>query len=88
MTGPPLILVDKDSATDRIKESDSVTVLPIDRSHSELVKFSQDDPDYVTTLELVLEFAAVAVDVIGARFNEHHVAHEEHLDRVYHRVDS
>ena len=85
MTGPPLILVDKDSATDRLRESDSIDVLPIDRSHSELVKFSQDDPDYVRTLALVLEFAAVAVDVIGARFDEHRVVNREHLDRVYHR---
>lgn len=71
MTGPPLILVDKDSATDRLRQSDSISILPIDRSHSELVKFSQDDPDYVETLGLVREFAAVAVDVIGARFDEH-----------------
>lgn len=71
MTGPPLILVDKDSATDRLRQSDSISILPINRSHSELVKFSQDDPDYVETLGLFREFAAVAVDVIGARFDEH-----------------
>jgi hypothetical protein len=49
MNGPPAVLVDRHSATHgREWESDGQFIQPVNRNHSELVKFSNRDDEYQT----------------------------------------
>jgi hypothetical protein len=70
MGGPPAVLVDSHSATHgREWESDGRYIQPINRNHSELVKYSQHDEEYRTVLRHLSTFRQNASRVIRARFN-------------------
>lgn len=69
MSGPPSVLVDASSATHcRPGEDQVFDIHPINRNHSELVKFSRKDVDYGVVLGVLQEFAQDAYPVIQARF--------------------
>jgi hypothetical protein len=60
MTGPHAILVDPDSATThRVKEC-PLSVHPIARNHSEIVKFTRTDPNTGPVIELVRRMCGLA----------------------------
>lgn len=69
MTGKPTVLVDSASAThSRPWEFEDRYVLAINRSHSDLVKFTKQDVDYEVVLHHLRRFSSVAVDVVRDRF--------------------
>lgn len=69
MKGPPTILVNVPSATHgRPGEDNAYDIQAINRSHSEMVKFSRRDPDYDTVLGFLREFRIAAPKIIEARF--------------------
>ena len=71
MTGKPSILVDSASAThSRPWEFEERYVQPINRSHSDLVKFARKDEVYDVVLYQLKRFSEVAADVVGKRFEE------------------
>jgi hypothetical protein len=71
MTGPPVVLVNETSATHgRPNEDQAHNVQSIKSSHSDMVKFSRRDEDYVLVLGFLTEFAETAGAVIEARFQE------------------
>jgi protein SERAC1 len=70
MDGPPAVLVDRHSATHgREWESDGQFIQPVNRNHSELVKFSKYDDEYQTVLRHLSTFRKSAGSVIKDRFN-------------------
>jgi len=70
MKGLPAVSVDVHSATSgREWESSTKFLHPIDRNHSELVKFSKQDSDYQTVLHYLSTFKKDASNVIRARFD-------------------
>ena len=70
MDGPLAVLVDRHSATHgREWESDGQFIQPVNRNHSELVKFSKHDDDYQTVLRHLSAFKRNACRVIRDRFN-------------------
>ena len=70
MDGPPAVLVDRHSAThSREWESDGQFIQPVNRNHSELVKFSNHDDEYQTVLRHLSTFRKNACSVIRNRFN-------------------
>ena len=63
------MLVDTASATHgRHWETGGHYVKPMQRTHSDLVKFSLRDDDYITVLQYLSEFADNACDVVKKRF--------------------
>jgi hypothetical protein len=69
MDGLPAVLVDRHSATHgREWESYGQFIQPVNRSHSELVKFSNHDDEYQTVLRYLLTFRKNACSVIRDRF--------------------
>jgi hypothetical protein len=65
MTGPPTVLVDMSSATHgRPWEGDAQHILALNRSHSELIKFSYHDHDYPRVLEILRKLVAGAIMAI------------------------
>jgi hypothetical protein len=70
MDGPPAVLVGRHSATHgREWESDGRLIQPVNRNHSELVKFSKYDDEYQTVLRHLSTFRNEACNVIKDRFN-------------------
>jgi protein SERAC1 len=70
MSGPPAVLVDRHSATHgREWESDGQFIQPVNRNHSELVKFSNRDDEYQTVLRYLSTFRKNACSVIRDRFH-------------------
>ena len=70
MKGPTAILVSSASATQgRGWEQDTYHVQPINRTHSEMVKFKLVDPYYDIVRGTLQEFTEVAVDVITKRIS-------------------
>jgi protein SERAC1 len=70
MNGPPAVLVDRHSATHgREWESDGQFIQPVNRNHSELVKFSNRDDEYQTVLRYLSTFTKNACSVIRDRFH-------------------
>jgi hypothetical protein len=70
MDGLLAVLVDRHSATHgREWESDGQFIQPVNRNHSELVKFSNHDDDYQTVLRHLSTFRKNASNVIRHRFN-------------------
>lgn len=70
MTGPPSVLVDASSATHgRPGEDQAHHIHPLNRNHSEMVKFGRKDVDYGTVLDFLKEFAESASDVIRTRLS-------------------
>lgn len=70
MTGPPSVLVDASSATHGRPGEDQVHhIHPLNRNHSEMVKFGRKDVEYGIVLGFLEEFAKSASDVIRARFS-------------------
>lgn len=58
MSGPPAILVGRDSATHGIPEADTY---PFSRTHSEIVKFvGRDDEGYKTVKDYLMTFTKEA----------------------------
>jgi hypothetical protein len=83
MTGEPTILVDTFSAIQsRPWENGPKYREAINRSHSELVKFSSHDEIYYRIRDQMQEFIEVAVDVIRARVSEHDCTYHSIKDRV------
>jgi hypothetical protein len=71
MDGEPAILVGSASATHgRSWENQAHHIQAINRSHSELVKFSNHDAIYFRVRDQLRDFSEAAVDVIQARFGE------------------
>jgi protein SERAC1 len=69
MTGKPTVLVDSASAThSRPWELEDRYVQAINRSHSDLVKFTKQDEDYEVVLHHLRRFSSVAVNVVRDRF--------------------
>jgi hypothetical protein len=69
MTGKPTVLVNTASATyGRPWELVDRYVLAINRSHSNLVKFTKQDEDYEVVLHHLKRFSSVAVKVVQDRF--------------------
>ena len=69
MTGPLSILVDASSATHGRPGEDQVHhIHPINRNHSEMVKFCRKDVDYGVVLGFLEEFAQSASATVRARF--------------------
>lgn len=72
MTGDPIILVDKDSAThSRPWETDSRFIIAVDRSHSDLVKFERYSDDYERVLACIRLLLENSADIVSHRFNDH-----------------
>ena len=70
MKGPPAVLVSSSSATQgRDWERDSSYVQPINRTHSEMVKFKLVDQYYDIVLEKLQDWAELAVGVIKERLH-------------------
>jgi hypothetical protein len=70
MSGPPAVLVDRHSATHgREWESDGQFIQPVNRNHSELVKFSNREDEYQTVLRYLSTFRKNACSVIRDRFH-------------------
>ncbi|KAL8908717.1 MAG: hypothetical protein Q9171_005330 [Xanthocarpia ochracea] len=70
MTGPLSVLVDAPSATHgRPGEDQAHHIQALNRSHSDLVKYSRKDPEYGVVLSFLKEFAESASDIIRARFS-------------------
>ena len=73
MTGPCKVLVDSSSAThSRPWESEAHHVQAIQRTHSELVKFSRNDEEYQRVLSVLKRLSSAAVLAIprGMSFDE------------------
>ena len=71
MSGPPAVLVSASSAThSRPGEDQAHDIHAINRSHSEMVKYSRRDVDYNIVLGFLEEFSISAPDIIEARFRE------------------
>lgn len=69
MTGKPAVLVDIASATHgRPWELDDRYILALNRTHSDLVKFSKQDEDYEVILHHLQRLSGVAMNVIQDRF--------------------
>lgn len=69
MTGPPVMFVDRASATDDCPwKNNDQHVLPLNRKHSEQVKILDCDDDYIQVACLLLEFMGVTENVVRARF--------------------
>ena len=69
MTGKRTVLVDSASAThSRPWEFGDRYVQAINRSHSDLVKFTKQDEDYEVVLRHLRKFSSVSVDVVRDRF--------------------
>ncbi|KAL9637041.1 MAG: hypothetical protein Q9204_002025 [Flavoplaca sp. TL-2023a] len=69
MTGPLSVLVDAFSATHGRPGEDQIhDIHPINRNHSEMVKYGRKDVDYEVVLGFLEEFAQRAPAVIQARF--------------------
>jgi protein SERAC1 len=69
MTGKPTVLVDSASAThSRPWELEDRYVHAINKSHSDLVKFTKQDEDYEVVLHHLRRFSNAAVDVVRDRF--------------------
>lgn len=67
MSGPLEVLVNEFSATHvRPGEGEAHDVQAIDRDHSHMVKFSQNDVNYILVLGFLEEIAASAGDFINA----------------------
>ena len=70
MTGPLQVLVDPSSAIQgRHWEDKDPFIVPINRIHSELVKFSKHDHDYQLVLVCLRGFLKEAREVIQRRFS-------------------
>ena len=68
MKGPLAVLVDPSSAThSRPEEDQAHDIHGINRTHSELVKFSRQDSDYGVVLGFLQEFKLAAPSVIEMR---------------------
>ena len=71
MSGPRVVLVDIHSAThSRPNDLGNDCIVPINRSHSDLVKFSKFDSCYSDTCRYLLKFQNTACDIITKRFGE------------------
>ncbi|KAH0541229.1 hypothetical protein FGG08_004285 [Glutinoglossum americanum] len=71
MTGPRAILVDSSSATHgRPWESEAHHIQAINRSHSDIVKFSHRDKYYYVVLQHLRQLAAGAASVTETQFSE------------------
>jgi hypothetical protein len=69
MTGKPTVLVNSASAThSRPWESEDRYVHAINRSHSDLVKFTRQDEDYEVVLHHLQRFSSIAINVVWNRF--------------------
>jgi hypothetical protein len=69
MTGKPAVLVGIASATHgRPWELEDRYILAINRTHSDLVKFSKQDDDYEVVLHHLRRFSSVSANVIQDRF--------------------
>ena len=70
MSGSVALLVDFDSAThNRSWESRNQFRRPLNRTHSDLVKFSKHDHEYSTVYRYLFEFSKTAYDIVGKRFS-------------------
>ena len=65
MSGKPVILVDRESATHGRLCDD---VLPLNRDHSDLVKFSRGCQDYEMVSGLLRRLVNDAPGIVGGRF--------------------
>ena len=69
MSGPPAVLVNASSAThSRPGEDQAHDIHAVNRTHSEMMKFSRKDVDYNIVAGFLDEFAISAPDIIEARF--------------------
>ncbi len=69
MTGPSEILVEVSSASHgRELERGGWQVEPIDRSHSDMVKFTPYDENYYRVLSHLVRFAKLAGEIVQRRF--------------------
>ena len=69
MTGPPAVLVDRESATQgRPGEITDNLVLGLDRDHSDLVKFGYKSDDYEVILGYLRDLLHGAQQMIDQRF--------------------
>lgn len=70
MNGDPVVLVDRDSAThSRPWEVDDTYIIPINRAHSDLVKFERHSDDYETVLRHLKRLVRTSKDVVARRFS-------------------
>ena len=70
LNGPPVKLVGNFSAkSGRLRDRESHQLNPINRNHSDLVKFPLYDDVYETVCSTLRDFAAIAPKVVYARFN-------------------
>jgi protein SERAC1 len=65
MNGDPAILVTKDSANHT--DQHSRFLIPINRSHSELVKFERYSDDYERVLEYIREVLETTREIVPRR---------------------
>ena len=70
MSGKPTVLVNSASAThSRPWELEERYVQPINRTHSDLVKFAKQDQDYEIIRGHLQRFSRLSVDVVAKRFD-------------------
>jgi len=68
MTGPRCVLVGSSSAIHgRSGEDEPCNIQALNRTHSELVKFSSNDVDYTRVLAVLKRMASAAVKAIPRR---------------------
>ncbi|KAH7308576.1 hypothetical protein B0I35DRAFT_442232 [Stachybotrys elegans] len=71
MSGPPTVLVDRESATHgRSWETSGRFVLGLNRNHSDLVKFSRSSDDYELVLGYLRDMLLTGENVVAARSQE------------------
>lgn len=69
MNGDPTVLVDRDSAThSRPWEMSTKFIIPINRNHSDLVKFERLSDGYEKVLDRIREVAEISARAVRSRF--------------------
>jgi hypothetical protein len=68
MTGPPAILVDKQSSMQGRQWEHEIKQIGLNRNHSDLVKFHRYDEDYELICSQLQLFTTHAAEVIAKRF--------------------
>jgi hypothetical protein len=68
MSGPTAILVDRDSARNGREWEQAINDIPVNRNHSELVKFHRHEEDYEWISSRLRPFVIRASEVIAQRF--------------------
>jgi hypothetical protein len=71
MSGQPTVLVAQESAIHgQASQGGCRSIQPVNRNHSELVKFSKYDTDYDTVRGYLLKFREEAYSIIAKRFHD------------------